>query len=233
MADLVAIMMILAVAATVATGVDYLVTAWSIVRGAKRPAKSVETAAASSGDAPTKPPAASAEPAGAGLPATTAGGEASEGTVTAGGPPSRPAQGAPASTPTPEEVKPTRPVEGWPDAGARSARPPVRPPAAPIPARDIHAPGWEQLRTVRQTPPPAVRTTDPVRPTARFGAPKAPSRPADSGSGPGKGSGTTASAAVPDTTLDAAQAAAEARLAELKRRIGWSAAPPVGEQGKG
>jgi hypothetical protein len=152
--------------------------------------------------------------------------------------PARPGAQLPAPPPAAEAVKPTRPVDGWPDPQVR--RPAARPRPEPTPAR--RAPQWTELRTVMRaaeaTPDSSAGQTSPTQ-LPSGGSPPAPThpapgltpRPAGAPASPtpdatqlGDGTGTSASGSE-TAGQDAALAAAQAKLAELKRRLGWDAGP--------
>ncbi|MDR2113689.1 MAG: CDP-diacylglycerol--glycerol-3-phosphate 3-phosphatidyltransferase [Bifidobacteriaceae bacterium] len=203
---------------------------------AKGAASSAQPAAAQppkTAAAPNKPPDTKTPPASRPQPATS-----SSAAV--------PAAATPASD---ESVKPSRSVEGWPEPGAtRSPLSKTRSPQPIPPHQD--APEWRQLRTVAQAkekgsersaarPTPAVppKTTPNPRPavprTPTLQTPKPTSSLTAKPVSTPPQTPSPSSAPQANTTVDEATAAAQARLEELKRRIGWKSGPTTGSSNKG
>ncbi|MDR1634386.1 MAG: CDP-diacylglycerol--glycerol-3-phosphate 3-phosphatidyltransferase [Bifidobacteriaceae bacterium] len=127
----------------------------------------------------------------------------------------------PAAPPAGASAAGTAGVAGQP-AEPPTARTYARPASAGRPAtgsRPVPAPGASGLTGERTA---SAEGREPTAPRARPVGSSAPERA-------GLGDGPTASAAG---SMDAAQAAAEARLAELKRRIGWNTSPRPGSGGE-
>jgi CDP-diacylglycerol--glycerol-3-phosphate 3-phosphatidyltransferase len=247
------VLMVLAVAVTVATGIDYAVSAWDIVRAAKSPAVTADPAPEPVDAAPAdsaETPAAAVEPV----------------TPREALPPAPVVDAAPAdSAETPAVVvEPVTPREALPPAPVVDAAPadsaetpaavvePVTPhealPPAPVVAAEPPEPAQEAMpwptpaprpilipeRVSRPLPAPAPRSVSAPAPSPAIPA-EAAAEPAPAPPRIETGPASAASADVPapaaDTTLDPARAAAQAQLAELKRRIGWGAKPLPGGSG--
>ncbi|MDR2254071.1 MAG: CDP-diacylglycerol--glycerol-3-phosphate 3-phosphatidyltransferase [Bifidobacteriaceae bacterium] len=168
-------LMVVAVAITIATGVDYAVQAAQIIRHAKAP-RGVDAASpkvstpvalvdSAQHDADRSAPAAAvasqATAVGdAPVAAADAGAEAQAGARAGTGA----GQSVPAAAGVVDEaVKPERPVDGWPDPQA--VRPPASPPA-PKSVRPARTPDWAQLRTVMRAAEVGDEPVSPVAPRA-------------------------------------------------------------------
>ncbi|MDR1188066.1 MAG: CDP-diacylglycerol--glycerol-3-phosphate 3-phosphatidyltransferase, partial [Bifidobacteriaceae bacterium] len=160
--DLVSILMILAVAATVATGVDYAVTAWQIVRRAQRSADESGEARVSGADGETDKPEAPGEAGKAGRPQKVEPARASPAGSAGSGAPVGAAPSHPLSVP--DAVPPvgasaqlgadTAPAA----AGPPTKRPRIRFRPVPTPASSASAPTGEAraVTTPPATTPPAA-----------------------------------------------------------------------------
>ncbi|MDR0626177.1 MAG: CDP-diacylglycerol--glycerol-3-phosphate 3-phosphatidyltransferase [Bifidobacteriaceae bacterium] len=140
-------------------------------------------------------------------------------------PPAKPIPTAPGGIRTPEwtQLRTVRQAEGADQTTQPSVpKSPSSPTPAPIPARRVST-GGSFAPTTRARSEPAVQQVPRPRPTTadtvRSAVPTAsavPKLPTPNRSGGAEQTGP------PVSTLDAAQAAAEARMAEIKRRIGWT-----------
>ncbi|MDR2565301.1 MAG: CDP-diacylglycerol--glycerol-3-phosphate 3-phosphatidyltransferase [Bifidobacteriaceae bacterium] len=167
---------------------------------------------------------------------------------TSGKPAPRKAGPVPGRASTPASSAGAQAAAGRPAVSAGTVAPASAAGRTPAPASSARAQAASGRPAASQPPLGAAPDSGRTRPTAAPAKKPEPRRTAEASPQPG-GPRPAAVGARPDTakraaelggdktasadsTLAAAQAAAEARLAELKRRIGWSAPPEAGGKGE-